>query len=563
MSKRVRRLYCVIAVITVLGLVVSGCTQTPAPVASPSPVATTEAVASVAPTSDAATTLPLPISATPLTLTYWCALPEDAAASVTNFGDSPLYKELAKQTGITLKFTHPTLGQEEEQFNLVVASGELPDIMEWDFVNKYPGGASKAILDNVIVPLNDLITNYAPNLNKILTGTDELNKTIRKMMMTDDGKFFTASYLMMDNTEVIWHGPQIRKDFLDDLGLAVPTTIDDWTNMLTQFRDKKNCPAPFSVLASPSANWLFNTSNGGFAGAYGVCTTFYLDGSTIKYGPIQPGYKDYLTLLANWYQQKLFDQDFATQDRKTLDARVTSGQVGSYIGNTGGSMGRYLDALATAGNTTIKLVGAPWPVLKKGDVFKFGQKDLPVVPCPTPSITTSNKHQKESMMLLDYGYSEAGHMLFNFGILGESYTMVDGFPTYTDKITKNPDGLTTGQALSVYMRSVNMGPFVSDERYFMQYGLKYPEQKAAIAAWSNPGLASAYLPPISPTPEDSKVVSTAMNDVQTYTQEMFYKFVMGQEPMSNFDAYVAKVQGMGIDKVLTIYTAALDRYNKR
>ena len=495
-------------------------------------------------------------------MNYWCELPDDTAASVTNFGDTPLYKYIEQQTGITLQFTHPTAGNEQEQFNLMVASSSLPDIIEWDFVNMYPGGAEKAISDNVIIPLNDLITNYAPDLNKIISSDQEPNKTVKKMMTTDNGQIFTTPLMMLDNIQPIWHGPQIRQDMLDSLGLSVPVTIDDWTNMLTQFKDKLNCPYPFSVLAAPSINWLFTDSHGGFAGAYGVCTDFYLDGSTIKYGPIQPGFKDYLTLMASWYQQGLLDPDFATQDRATLDAKVTSGQVGSYLGNASGSMGRYLDSLKGK-NTPIKLVGAQWPVLKQGDVFKFGQKDTPMVQGPTTCISTACKHTKEAMELLDYGYSDEGNLVYNYGIEGQSYTMVNNAPTFTDLILNNPNGLTTAQACSLYEREANCGPFVCDLGSFQQVGLKYPEQQAAVQAWGNPGLGSAYLPPISPTPDDSKVVSQVMTDVNTYVQEMFYKFIMGQEPLSNFDSYVTQVQGMGIDKVVQIYTAALDRYNKR
>lgn len=556
MSKRVKSIYCFVTMLTILGMILVGCTS------SPATAAPTGAAGTPQPSSGGSSAF-TPIVSSPLTLTYWCALPEDAAASITNFGDSPMYKEIERQTGIHIAFTHPALGQETEQFNLLIASGSLPDILEWDFINTYPGGVSKAFSDNVIIPLNDLMAQYAPDLMKIVNDGADINKTARKMMMTDDGKFWTAPYLVLDSLQLTWQGPQIRQDLLDKLNIAMPVTIDDWTAMLTKFRDDAHVPTPFSVLASPSNNWLFGNSKGGFAGAYGVCTDFYLDNGAVKYGPIQPGYKDYLTLMESWYQQKLFDQDFATQDRKTLDAKVTNGEVGSYIGNTGGSMGRYLDALRDK-STTIKLTGAPWPVLKKGDSFRFGQKDFPFVATPTPCITPANKHQKESMQYLNYGYTQAGHMVYNFGVEGVSYTMVNGYPTFTDLILKNPKGLTSGQAMSLYERSETYGPLVSDNAYFEQYALRYPEQKAAVKYWtSDPALGSAFLPPVSPTPDESKVVSQVMTDVNTYMQEMFYKFVMGQESLTNFDAYVTKIQDMGIDKVIKIYTDALDRYNKR
>ena len=50
--------------------------------------------------------------------------------------------------------------------------------------------------------------------------------------------------------------------------------------------------------------------------------------------------------------------------------------------------------------------------------------------------------------VLDYGYSEKGRMLYNFGIEGESYEMVDAYPKYTEKIINNPDGLSMTEALA-------------------------------------------------------------------------------------------------------------------
>ena len=79
------------------------------------------------------------------------------------------------------------------------------------------------------------------------------------------------------------------------------------------------------------------------------------------------------------------------------------------------------------------------------------------------AITTSCKDVETAARLLDYAYSEEGHMLFNFGVEGESYTMVDGYPTYTDKILNNPEGWPLAQSLAAYIRGNYNGPFVQDD----------------------------------------------------------------------------------------------------
>jgi putative aldouronate transport system substrate-binding protein len=54
-----------------------------------------------------------------------------------------------------------------------------------------------------------------------------------------------------------------------------------------------------------------------------------------------------------------------------------------------------------------------------------------------------------------------------------------------------------------------------------------------------------------------------MTDVETYRDEMLLKFIMGVEPIENFDKYVKKIQSMGIEDATKIQQAALERFNKR
>lgn len=59
------------------------------------------------------------------------------------------------------------------------------------------------------------------------------------------------------------------------------------------------------------------------------------------------------------------------------------------------------------------------------------------------------------MKFLDYGYTDEGRIFFNFGIEGESYEMINGYPTYTEMITHDPNGLSMQATLSHYCRASN------------------------------------------------------------------------------------------------------------
>lgn len=101
----------------------------------------------------------------------------------------------------------------------------------------YPGGPEKAIKDNVIIELNDLIDQHAPNIKKYL---DE-NPEIAKQVKTDSGVLYVVPSIGIGTVNT-FSGPLVRKDWLDDLGLQTPETIDEWTTMLRSFKEKREPP---------------------------------------------------------------------------------------------------------------------------------------------------------------------------------------------------------------------------------------------------------------------------------------------------------------------------------
>lgn len=153
-------------------------------------------------------------------------------------------------------------------------------------------------------------------------------------------------------------------------------------------------------------------------------------------------------------------------------------------------------------------------------------------------------------------------MLFNFGEEGKSYTMENGEPVYTDWILHNPDGWPVAQAMSAYIRGNNNGPFVQDLRYLGQY-YTMDSQKASVETWGATNADAHMLPPITPTSDESKEVSSIMNEITTYRDEMALKFILGTESLDKFDEYVKNVENMGLNRALEIENAALDRYNSR
>ncbi|WP_284643721.1 extracellular solute-binding protein [Paenibacillus silviterrae] len=487
----------------------------------------------------------------PITLTYWTDLTSNAAASVTSLGQVEMYKELEKRTGVKVNFKHPAAGQVAEQFGLLVASNDLTDVIEYGWVN-YPGGPNKAIEDGIIIKLNDLIDKHAPNLKRILDSHPE----VKKQISTDNGNIYAFPSLNIQKNRV-FGGIMVRKDWLDELGLAQPETIDDWEKVLKAFKEKKGATTPFTLTKGHIGGIP------GFLEAFGVNNDFYVDNGVVKYGPYEPAYQQFLTLFSKWYKEGLIDKDFATNDTKAFDSKVTTEKAGAFPGYIGSSMGKFIPALKGK-SPNVSLVMVQYPVAVKGSTPKFIPRDWEYNAFGAAAISTSNKHPEETVKWLDYLYGSEGHMLKNFGVEGLTYKMENGYPKYTDLIMKNPDKLSIGEAMGKYFRANYPSPGLADDRYLEQY-YDFPQQKEALTTLSKyaDNAVKVLMPPATNTPEEAEQLSKIMAEVKTYQSEMLFKFIMGVEPVENFDKYREQLKKMNIEKAISMKQAALDRYNKR
>lgn len=487
------------------------------------------------------------------TLTYWCDLNTNVAANYANLGETPFGKGLMENTGVDIEFMHPPTGQGEEQFNLMLADGDLPDLLEYHWMN-YTGGPEKAISDGYIYELTDIINDYCPNLKAYL----EKNPDIDRMVKTDEGHYYMFPFIRGDEQLRVTLGLMVRQDWLDELGLEVPTTMDEWHEVLTQFKEKKGAQAPFSYEYTMGSL----TDDNPFCYAFDACRNFYLgtDGQ-VHYGAVEDGYKQYLETMHQWYVEGLIDPDIATQQFDQVSAKMTNGTSGASIGWAGSRMGVWTTA-ALETDPKYALSPAPVPTLKKGEKAAMGQIDNAVPNQGGVAITTSCKNVEAAARLLDWAYSDEGHMFYNFGVEGESYTLEAGEPVYTDQILKNPDGLPVAQAMSAYIRGNYNGPFVQDIRYLRQY-YTYDGQKESNAVWGDNDGKLHKLPPITPTSEESDQFSAIMNEISTYRDEMTIKYILGTEDIGTFDSYVSTIESMGLDKALEIENAALARYKDR
>lgn len=471
--------------------------------------------------------------------------------------DMPSMANYEKDTGVDIEWTFATPGQETQQFNLLLASGDIPDIVSyyWTY-NDIPGGPDKAIKDGYFASLNDLIPTYAPAFNEYL----EENPTAKRELTTDDGNYFYfPSYTTSEEEAktLISAGYMFRKDWLDELNLPVPETIDDWYITLKAFKEKKNASAPLSLV--------YGNLSRGLTGAWGIGLPTYKEGNTVKYGYAEPAYKDFLITMNKWYKEGLLDKSFASIDSKSVDAKIINGDAGATFGWAQGGLLKWTNA-ARINDPDFELVGVPYPVMNRGEISEFALRD-PMVYFAGCAVGQKSKNKELAVKLLDYGFTQEGRERMMFGVENDTYTIEKGVYKYTDKIDANADGLSAAEAKYLYVRNEHNIPLLNSNlnlRAKVEEVFALPELETAVKTWrNNKGDMSRLPTTLAPSLEDSTEYGRILTDLNSYASEMMLKFIVGETPFSEYDNYLSELEKRGLSRMLEIAQASYDRYLAR
>lgn len=468
-----------------------------------------------------------------------------------SFDELPLGKALEGATGFDMEMVHV---ENNNAMNLLIASGELPDAILFNWKSNYSGAEAKAVEDGIIYAMSpEFVQEYAPDYWKLINS----NPDILKQVTTPDGDIWGFAFIIESDLLKAGYGLIIRDDWCEELGIETPETADEFYEMLKAFKEQKGVEIPMSINWS-SLNYLLD--RGVITSPFGlVKSDIYRKDGAVVMGYAQQEYKAVLEWLHKLYEEKLLDPNFSTLDSDTLTANILTGVSGATAGAVGGNLGTWLTTNQDVEGYS--LAGIKNLVANSGDT-PMGGIYKNVIIGKSAVISSGCKNPEELAKFFNYGYTDEGHQLYCFGIEGESYELVDGAPVFTDLIMNNPDGLTITQAESEYVMSWDNGPFVQDENVLLQTS-KWEQQKTALQNWiDNDG--DKYLIPELTIPADKiNQYSSLKSEIDSYVDEMTIKFIMGTESLDQFDAYVENLHGMGMDKLQAIVQSALDEYNAR
>lgn len=523
-----------------------GAASAAAPTQAPEPASTLDE-ASTPDDSAAETTSDRPEVTYPLveeetTLTYWQAWPP-FLSEISEPSDAAMFDKLAEATGVRLEISAVSTETAADDFMLRCASGDLTDMVQ-NAATQYTGGGAKAIEDDVIMDLLPLIDEYTVNYYNIINS----DPNIYKNLVNDEGQV-PALIGMYTDYYYTDQGFWIRQDILDKTGLSIPKTVPELDAVLKAFKDL-GLTDSLVVLSEGKCDLL--------EVAYGANDRL-VDGK-IQPGALTDNYRDYLKKLHEYYEKGYISVDFVTYNESDTKPPqdVIFNDMGGIFKEDVAAIAGYLNSTNTPG---FDLQPMGQIRLNEGDRLDTGFIGVKAADKFSLSISTQCSDPKLAIQYMDYLFSEEGHMLANYGIEGQTYTMENGEPQFTDLILNNPQGFDWQLCQSLY---INPGfPCLTD--LSVQEMTYTDAQKAAVPTWVEAYDSSDETMPnerwLSYTTEESQHKADLQSDIETYQTEMRLKFITGQLDIdAEWDNYCTALEGMGIHTMEEINQAAVDRY---
>lgn len=464
-----------------------------------------------------------------------------------------MVKMINEMTNVYIDFNAVAGGfVEQESFNLMIAGGDYTDIIG---VMNYYGSSSgaaagsagheKAIEDGIIIDLYDDLKEYAPNYWTLLTSDDNAYMTMR----TQSGYMgCIAQLLKKAGTEN--QGMIVRKDWLKASGVENLNTLDQYEQYLTYCKDNYGAYA-YLQYEGLDTDWgsAFNITPGAFNVVDGkVVHSFTTD-----------AFKSYLTKMNDWYQKGLFNDDFYNDTDITTVRTDMANDLCSFVDGSAEGMSNIFDM--NPENTAMELQATAYPKADGVDEIHVGFESKLIKNSDTWAVSTACADPIPLLKLVNWLYSEEGQLVYNWGEEGVSFEYDEnGQPQWTDLVVNNPDGLNFMFASYLYATGVGSVyfPGVYDmEKGFYSYNDDQLEAVDTLASLTD---GANNLPAyVSLDNAEQDRYNSVATDLDTYAKGMILKFILGDEPMSNYQSFLDTCMDMGLQQMTEIYQGAYDR----
>lgn len=494
----------------------------------------------------------LPLTAEKVTLTYWDRMAPYLMAYDLSYEEFLYYKELERMTNVQFDFTVAPFFTATEQFNIMINSGEYPDLIN-GFFSIYSYGIDAAIEEGIVYDLAgrlDQMPNYSASL--------DLKPQFRIDAYSNTGKLGAANLLWVE-TEGVSSGGYIRKDWLDAVGLDIPTTYDEFEVAFAAFKNELG-KTGFYGLAPPGLDsgmvMAAGYNTAGFYTDEAARHPFLTIDGVVEFGPTNQGFRQYLEMMSRWYTEGYIHPDYLSW---TSGGIPIAEQLSGIIGFASTERDRMQSIMEQSEEPGIELAGVPWPSVNKGDTVHYRTAEYVV--SSGVAVTTSCRDLDLALALLDFMYSDEGTLLANYGVEGETFEYdAEGNPQLTDLVVKNPDYNLTVSAVVFTKFGSSMRSYNSRlMKHFKPYVLEANE------LWLQADEAYVFPQNASMSSEDLSEYSLIMTEVKTYCQEFTNQVIIGSTALNDdtWNNYVSTVEGLNIARAVELKQASYDAYRAR
>lgn len=338
--------------------------------------------------------------------------------------DDDVAKEIARITGVTLNNIPigETAEARDNKLNIMLVSGEYPELLrvpDGDILQKY-------IKEQALLPLDDLIEQYGPNIKRMYGDT-----ILKKLQDPDDGKIYRLTNWHGYTTDGGFFGMNIKRDLLQQLDPAIadsnnPITPERFYELLKAFKEKfPTIDGKPSIPLTFSIDQRFFDNNLGalgiFKAAYGIKEFSEDADHNLKTDIKDPRFGEVLKYLNKLQREKLIDSEWPTLKYQVYAQKLTQGNVFA-------STGAWFEPIAANAELSkndpmsqyfayvVAADGVANPPLYSNS--ETGKESI--------SITKNAKDPVRLIKLLDFLASEDGNFLNFWGPQGGLWDVVDG-----------------------------------------------------------------------------------------------------------------------------------------
>ena len=521
---------------------------TPAPSEAPPAPVDDSAEASVSAVEEPTEhTVTYPITEEPLTLTiFWQFHNFLSMFNVTQdvIETIPTFQKAEEATGVKLDFR--LVGEENfgNSLQLLWASGDYCDLIT-NAEREYTSGVDSAVEDGVLLDLVPYLEEHAPDYNRILNDHPDF----RTELTSAEGHLVSFS----EYCEYSDSGTVIRKDWLNQVGMEVPKTMDDVAEVARAFRDQLGIRNPVMWNGDLATFFGWNAFGVAGPGLNDLGWQILDDGKTVAPSVSLDGYKECLQWMHDAFAENLCTDDFMNVMNIAFDEYVYANETGMCYTNSNLLAGGGAER---SGQPDYDLRAIPDP-MKEAGMENALAKTTGGVGASALSVSALTEYPVEAIEYMNWLYTDEGILVSNYGIEGDGFEYDEnGKPQYTDVIMK-AEGMPTFVATFLHTSLVGTPYYNTTERKIASFTTE--AERECIDVWLT-GRTGANIYQGKMTVTESEEYNRVCSDIATAASEQGPRFVTGDRSLDEYDAFLADLEKMGLSRLTELKQAAYDRY---